>query len=136
MTDNYDDIINLPHHVSKNHPQMSMQNRAVQFAPFAALNGHEEAIREGARLTEIWDNDPTRLSALNNKFITLQQHIQQRPIVRIKYFSPDTKKEGGSYAFVSGVVKAINENEAKIIMADGHSIMLAMVADIQGDIFE
>lgn len=136
MTDNYDDIINLPHHVSKNHPQMSMQNRAAQFAPFAALNGHEAAIRESARLTEVWDNDPSRQTALNNKLVILQQHIQQHPIVRIRYFSPDTKKEGGSYAFVSGMVKAINEQESKIVMADGRSIMLAMVADIQGDIFE
>ena len=44
----YDDIINLPHHVSKKHPQMSMLQRAAQFAPFAALSGHEEAIEETA----------------------------------------------------------------------------------------
>ena len=44
--DNYDDIINLPHHVSKRHPQMSMWNRAAQFAPFAALTGYDEAIRK------------------------------------------------------------------------------------------
>ena len=42
--DNYDDIINFPHHVSKRHPQMSMWNRAAQFAPFAALTGYEDAI--------------------------------------------------------------------------------------------
>ena len=45
----YDDIINLPHHVSKNHPQMSMLRRAAQFAPFAALVGHEKAIEETAK---------------------------------------------------------------------------------------
>ena len=44
--DNYDDIINLPHHVSKRHPQMSMWNRAAQFAPFAALTGYEDAIQD------------------------------------------------------------------------------------------
>ncbi|MBR2114098.1 MAG: hypothetical protein IJ929_05455 [Prevotella sp.] len=43
---NYDDIINLPHHVSKRHPQMSMWNRAAQFAPFAALTGYEDAIKD------------------------------------------------------------------------------------------
>ena len=42
---NYDDIIHLPHHVSKRHPQMPMWNRAAQFAPFAALTGYEEAIQ-------------------------------------------------------------------------------------------
>jgi hypothetical protein len=46
MTNKYDDIINLPHHVSKVHPQMSMQARAAQFAPFAALTGYDDAIAE------------------------------------------------------------------------------------------
>ena len=50
MTDNYDDIINHPHHVSKRHPQMSMWNRAAQFAPFAALTGYEDAIRSALPL--------------------------------------------------------------------------------------
>jgi hypothetical protein len=44
--DNYEDIINLPHHVSKRHPQMSMWNRAAQFAPFSALTGYEDAIQD------------------------------------------------------------------------------------------
>lgn len=48
MEENYDDIINLPHHVSHNHPQMPMRNRAGQFAPFAALSGHGAAIRQTA----------------------------------------------------------------------------------------
>ena len=52
MTHDYDDIINLPHHVSKHHPQMSMWNRAAQFAPFAALTGYEDAIKESARENE------------------------------------------------------------------------------------
>lgn len=50
MTHDYDDIINLPHHVSKRHPQMSMWNRATQFAPFAALTGYEDAIKNTALL--------------------------------------------------------------------------------------
>ena len=48
----YDDIINLPHPVSKNHPQMPLRDRAAQFAPFAALTGHDAAIKETARLTD------------------------------------------------------------------------------------
>ena len=52
MTHDYDDIINLPHHVSKRHPQMSMRNRAAQFAPFAALTGYEDAIKESAHENE------------------------------------------------------------------------------------
>ena len=41
---NYDDIINLPHHVSKTHPQMPLIDRAAQFAPFAALTGYNDAL--------------------------------------------------------------------------------------------
>lgn len=48
----YDDIINLPHHVSLRHPQMPSLDRAAQFSPFAALAGHDAAIRETARLAE------------------------------------------------------------------------------------
>lgn len=48
----YNDIIDLPHHVSKKHPQMSIHDRAAQFAPFAALTGHEEAIEDTAKQHE------------------------------------------------------------------------------------
>lgn len=48
----YDDIIGLPHHVSKTRPRMPVQDRAAQFAPFSALTGHKEAVRETARKTE------------------------------------------------------------------------------------
>ena len=52
MKPDYSDIIHLPHHVSKTHPQMSMHDRAAQFSPFAALTGYDSAILETARLTE------------------------------------------------------------------------------------
>ena len=48
----YEDIINLPHHVSKRHPQMSMKKRAAQFAPFAAMEGYKESIEESIRQNE------------------------------------------------------------------------------------
>ena len=43
---NYDDIIHLPHYEPKRHPRMPMAARAAQFAPFAAVAGHDAAIRE------------------------------------------------------------------------------------------
>ena len=49
---NYEDIINLPHHISKKHPQMSIWSRSAQFAPFAALTGYDDAVKETARLTD------------------------------------------------------------------------------------
>ena len=52
MTENYDDIINLPHPSSTKHPRMSMYNRAAQFSPFAALTGYEKAIEEARKRQE------------------------------------------------------------------------------------
>jgi hypothetical protein len=49
MRNDYDDIINLPHYEPKHHPRMSMWSRAAQFAPFAALTGYDDAIRDTAR---------------------------------------------------------------------------------------
>ena len=48
----YDDIINMPHHVSKKHPQMSLYNRSAQFAPFAALTGYEDMVKETKKVNE------------------------------------------------------------------------------------
>ncbi len=54
----YDDIIHLPHHQSKTRPQMARSDRAAQFAPFAALTGHGEAIEETARKNcEFWEEE-------------------------------------------------------------------------------
>lgn len=50
--ENYEDIINLPHYEPKRHPRMSMWSRAAQFAPFAALTGYDDAIKESGRLVE------------------------------------------------------------------------------------
>ena len=52
MIDKYEDIINLPHHESKKHPKLSREQRAAQFAPFAALTGYGDAVNEVARYTE------------------------------------------------------------------------------------
>ncbi|CCY46652.1 putative uncharacterized protein [Firmicutes bacterium CAG:822] len=49
---NYDDIINLPHHISKKRKPMSLKNRSAQFAPFSALKGYQEKINEIAKLND------------------------------------------------------------------------------------
>ena len=94
--ESYEDILYLEHHVSKKHPQMSIYNRAAQFAPFAALSGHGEAIAETARLTEgkIELDDYEKLK-LDEKVYILQERIAEVPEVCITYFRPDTKKNGG-----------------------------------------
>jgi len=128
----YDDIINLPHHVSKVHPKMSMMNRAAQFAPFAALTGHAAAIEETARLTdeqhELADEDS---EALNQKMAYLRETINEHPIITITYFEPDRKKAGGMYKSIEGQLKNIDDYNQSIVLKSGEVIFLKSILDIQ-----
>ena len=102
----YEDIINLPHPVSKNHPQMPLRDRAAQFAPFAALTGHDAAIKETARLTdERLELSEEVIAQLNEKINIIRNNIGIEQNVSITYFIPDAKKSGGSYVMCSGIVK-------------------------------
>ena len=136
MTETYDDIIHLPHRVSKRHPQMSLYNRAAQFAPFAALTGYEEAIIETARLTApkvdmMEDNQ----QLLDRKLALLSHSLIEQPTVSITYFQPDKKKSGGQYLTVTGVIKCIRDSERVIRMADGKRVSIDTIINIDGDIF-
>lgn len=132
MTDNYDDIINLTHHVSKSHAQMSMMNRAAQFAPFAALTGHSAAIEETARLTdeqqELAEEDS---DALNQKMAYLREVINEHPTITITYFEPDKKKAGGKYKSIEGQLQNIDDYGQAIILKSGVSIPFVSILDIQ-----
>ena len=132
MTDDYSDIINLPHHVSKNHPQMSREARAAQFAPFAALTGYDDVIHETARLTdeqvELEEYDSERL---NRKFAELMTILDDHPEITVSYFLPDERKAGGSYTTVSGTVKKIDTYEHLMIFDDGNEIPIAHIVDLQ-----
>jgi hypothetical protein len=136
MTETYDDIIHLPHHVSKRHSQMSLYNRAAQFAPFAALTGYEEAIIETARLTApkvdmMEDNQ----QLLDRKLALLSYSLREQPTVSITYFQPDKKKTGGQYLTITGVIKCIRDSERVILMADGKRVSIDTIINIDGDIF-
>jgi len=132
MTDNYEDIINLPHHVSTRHPQMSMMNRAAQFAPFAALTGHSAAIEETARLTEsqqeLADEDS---EILNQKMNYLREAINEHPSISITYFEPDKKKVGGKYKSIEGQLQNIDDYNQTIVLKNGEAIPLKSILDIQ-----
>lgn len=132
MTDSYDDIINLPHHVSKSHAPMSMMNRAAQFAPFAALTGHSAAIEETARLTdeqqELAEEDS---DALNQKMVYLREVINEHPTITITYFEPDKKKAGGKYKSIEGQLKNIDDYNQSIVLKSGEVIFLQSILDIQ-----
>ncbi len=103
---NFDDIINLPHHISKKHPQMSMLDRAAQFSPFAALTGYSDAIDEAARVTEEQvELDDSQRQEIDR--VLREAYEMGRP-VEITYFVPDERKAGGAYVVTAGVIKAID----------------------------
>ncbi len=132
----YEDIINLPHHVSSTRPQMSMIDRAAQFSPFAALTGYDAAIKETGRLTdEKIEMDEESFKALNIKFQILHDHMDEEPEVTFVYFKPDERKAGGAYLRQTGVVKKIQEFERQIVLVSGAVIPMDEVQDIEGEIF-
>lgn len=128
----YDDIIDLPRHVSKTHPQMPLSDRAAQFAPFAALTGHHEAVRESARLTDerVELNEDT-LAALDEQLRHIEKHLDEKPGVSLTYFTPDSKKRGGSYITVTGWVKKIDEYKKAVVLTDGTHIAICNIARIE-----
>lgn len=91
---NYDDIINLSHHRSSFHPHMPIPDRAAQFSPFAALIGHEAAIRETARRTEDRiELDEDVKAIIDEKLRMIQEMIPgYPPLIAVTYFQPDDKK--------------------------------------------
>lgn len=132
----YDDIIHLPHHISATHPQMSLENRAAQFAPFAAVVGYDAAITETARLTNqrpLLDDDEKML--LSAKLQLIQDSIKARPEVTITYFEPDDKKDGGAYVAATGVVKKVDAYERRVMMMNEKSIPIDDILAIDGELF-
>ena len=136
MNGKYDEIMGLPHHVSKTRPQMPMSDRAAQFAPFAALTGYDAAIKETGRLTdERIELDVEALSALDMKYQLLMEALDEAPEVTITYFQPDERKAGGKYVSAVGTVKKIDDFERLITMQDGTKIPMDDILSIDGELF-
>lgn len=129
---NYDDIIDLPHYVSKKRPQMSRRDRAAQFSPFAALTGYEDAVEETARLTDsrlvLTDEQAARLDAAMNIIL---ENIGDSPEISVKFFVKDKLKSGGKYETHRGKIRTFNEYEKKLIFRDGAEIPLNDIYDIK-----
>lgn len=133
----YDDIINLPHHVSKKHPQMSLYARSAQFAPFAALTGYDDAIKETSRETsEKIDIDDELKSILDSKLQIIIEHIKNKPEISFTYFIHDSKKDGGSYITVIGIVRKIDLYNQIIYLANNTEIPINDIINISGEIFK
>ena len=127
----YDDIINLPHHVSKVHPRMSIQNRAAQFAPFAALTGYESELRETVRLTDKKiELEEEVKKELNRKLQKIKTNIKDKINVNFTYFIKDKIKDGGAYIKTYGVVNKIDEDNRIIILDTKEEIPIDDIIEI------
>ena len=127
----YDDIINLPHHVSPTRQRMSMHDRAAQFAPFAALVGYDDAVAETARLTEARPElDEQEQQAINERLANIAAHIHEQPDVRIKYFVPDERKNGGAIIQATGAATKILTSNHQVMMENGNLIPFYDIIEI------
>ncbi len=132
MNSPYEDLMDLPHHVSAVHPPMGMHERAAQFSPFAALTGYEDAIIESRRLThrkiELSEDEKREL---DQKQRILTALLPQRPTITVTYFVPDTRKQGGSYQTVTAALRRIDETAQTLHMTDGQVIALEQIVALE-----
>ena len=134
---NYDDIIDLPHHVSETHPPMSRADRAAQFSPFAALTGYDAAVRETARVTERRiELDEGVKAELNARLNCILEHLSEHPQVSITYFMPDEKKSGGAYRTVTGAVRKLDSFAKTLTLVDGTVVPMEEMIHVEGNLFE
>lgn len=133
----YDDIIDLPHHVSETHPPMSRADRAAQFSPFAALTGYDVAARETARVTERRiELDEGVKAELNARLNCILEHLPEHPQVSITYFVPDEKKSGGAYRTVTGAVRKLDSFAKTLTLVDGTVVPMEEMVHVEGNLFE
>jgi len=127
--DKYKDIINLPHHTSKKYPRMSIEKRAAQFAPFAALTGYSEAIKEAARIN---DNkieiDESLKQILNDK---MKDSYNKKTKITITYFIKDKNKNGGKYIKEYGAIKKIDSCKKQMILENNKKIPIDEIINIE-----
>ena len=132
----YDKIIDLPHHQSKNHPQMPLYDRAAQFAPLAALTGYDVLVGRRRRVTdEKIELGESQREVLDRQQAFIAIHINEKPLIEVTYFVADNKKSGGKYVVKSGNLKRIDDYSRVYIFTDGTVIPISDIIQIDGDIF-
>ena len=129
---NYEDIRNHERYQLKHHTPMSLESRAAQFAPFAALVGYDEEIGESARLTDGREElSEDAVDALNQAFQKLLEHEEERPLVMVTYFQPDAKKDGGRYMTYTGNFRFYDAEKRVVKFVDGMVIGVGQVCRIE-----
>ena len=141
----YADILTLPHHKASNRPQMSMHDRSAQFSPFAALTGFDDVIAEtGRRTDQKIELSESQMTLLNQKLNLIDDAVQDgyHPMVKVVYFVPDAKKDGGSYQEYTGKMRQVDSAERKLVfLADnnrsaGKEISIEDVLEIHDDLVD
>ena len=130
----YDDIIDLPRHVSQTHAQMPLLSRAAQFSSFAALTGFDAAVSEIARLTEARvELDRDALDALDGTIRALSEASAAggAPEAEFRFFVPDERKDGGRYETLRGAVEKVDAYERRIVLSDGRRLSLEDIVSIE-----
>ncbi|MCP4991439.1 MAG: hypothetical protein GY928_36895 [Colwellia sp.] len=130
----YADIIDLPHHVSSKRNKMPLKDRAAQFASFAAVVGHESAVKEAARLTsQRKDLDETEKVKINEELREIESQLPDGFEVEVVYFVDDQLKTGGAYKVKVARVKKIDIYTNEIHMIDGEKIAICDVYSIKNN---
>lgn len=133
----YDDIIHLPHPVSRRHPAMPQADRAAQFSPFAALTGYDAAIQETARQTHRRiELDEDAREELDLRLRLLEDSLSGPCPVQVTWFCPDERKEGGAYRTAEGQVRRLNRLTRTLELEGGIRIPLDEVLRLEGELFE
>lgn len=134
MTHRYDDILLMPRPTSARHLRMPLSGRVAIFSPFAALSGHDGAIREAARLTdrriELEEDERERL---DRKQRILEAHLTDRPEITVTWFRPDGKKAGGSYERTTGRLTRVDGTDRVLILINGTRIPMDDILDIESE---
>ena len=132
----YEDIIDLPHHVSATRQRMSISDRAAQFAPFAALTGYDGVIEETVRLTDSQDEtNDENVALLNKKLVLLKERESEQSYIEVTYFIPDEKKAGGRYETVYGYLKTIDEINGTLTLRDRRQIPFDRIRSLDSTVF-
>ena len=136
MSEMYEDMLYMNPPVSKTHRKMSIQDRAAQFMPFAALTGYEDLIRESSRITQSRiELSETEIEELKHKLEILHRHEKEKPLIKVQYFVRDLKKSGGSYQMVEKYLHRIDDIEKKIIFKDRTTIQFEEIISIEYEEF-
>ena len=138
MSERYDDILYLPHHVSPTRRRMTMAERAAQFSPFAALAGYEDAVLETGRVVEQRiDLSEEEKAVLDRKQQIILAALErgERPNVTVTYFQPDAKKDGGAYIDFTGEIKRVKTAENRFVFMNDMEISFSDIFDLRCELF-